>query len=264
MQLKEITPTDLSMLRPQLYSTLSIPLDGMWDQIIHQSNLWSIFQKNKLIGYYSLDGEGRLIHFFLLPEYVVESQDIFRQVIQEHAIKTGLTFTNHPQYLSLSLDICTKVQVHSYLFTDGHQEASVLPQFEGLDFTLVQLQDLDAVVAFGVTNVGAPAEWLKSYFENLINKEELFKLSSDRDIMGTCEVRGNTYQPQIADLGAITAQQHRKKGVGTFLLGQAKAISIQRKLIPICSCEASNIGSRKMIERVGFGSWHRILEIKYD
>lgn len=57
----------------------------------------------------------------------------------------------------------------------------------------------------------------------------------------------------------IVAEEHRCKGVGNYILARAKAFCYERGAVPICSCEAGNIGSKKAIIKAGFVSRHRIV-----
>jgi predicted acetyltransferase len=57
----------------------------------------------------------------------------------------------------------------------------------------------------------------------------------------------------------IVAQEHRRKGIGSYILACTKAFCHGRDVIPICSCEANNTGSKKAITRAGFVSKHRIV-----
>ena len=65
------------------------------------------------------------------------------------------------------------------------------------------------------------------------------------------------------DLGMIVAKEQRRKGLGSYILTLTKAYCYERKLLPICSCEATNIGSKKAIEKAGFVSRHRVLKCEF-
>lgn len=61
----------------------------------------------------------------------------------------------------------------------------------------------------------------------------------------------------------VVSPAHRKKGLGTFLLGNAKEKAIKWNREPICSCEKDNIGSLKSIENNGFRSIHQMLMLEF-
>jgi len=52
----------------------------------------------------------------------------------------------------------------------------------------------------------------------------------------------------------IVARDHRRKGIGSFMLARTKVFCHERDVIPICSCEATNTGSKKAITKAGFES----------
>ena len=58
----------------------------------------------------------------------------------------------------------------------------------------------------------------------------LAKLLKDKkEILGTCEVRKSATNTNVADLGMVVSPDHRNKGIGSYLLGQAKKIAIEWK-----------------------------------
>ena len=61
----------------------------------------------------------------------------------------------------------------------------------------------------------------------------------------------------------IVAEEHRRKGIGSYILARTKVFCYERDLSPICSCEATNMGSKKAIAKAGFVSRHRIILVKF-
>ena len=60
----------------------------------------------------------------------------------------------------------------------------------------------------------------------------------------------------------ITNYRHRRQGIGAFVLAQLKESCYSQQVKPICSCAFDNIASRKTIEKAGFITRHRILDIQ--
>lgn len=122
-------------------------------------------------------------------------------------------------------------------------------------------EQLDAAVAFAHSAIGAPREWLNDYFNNLIDRQELFGSWAEGRLIATGECRGyDSYQTDYADVGMVVSVLERGKGVATAVLKDLVIIAKRKQLEPICSTEKSNIGAQKAIVRSGFVAQHRILK----
>lgn len=260
---KETIPEKkLAQIQEDFYASLNFPFDGMWDEISHNADLIGIYENNFLMGYASLNPENELLNYYISPQFLNQSESIFKQLIQEKNIPSALVHTNNPTYLCASLSCCKKFKIHSLLFGDHRKVIPILPE-KGTTFITATKDDLINTVDFCVESMGGPVEWLRFYLAALIGNEELFCLLKDGKIIGTCEVRKSDSQPLYADLGVIVGTAHRRKGWATYLLAKAKSIARERDLQAICSCKADNIGSRKAIEKVEMRAFHRILKVTF-
>ena len=250
----------LNPLKTAWRKSLIIPQDGMWEAFMENANHWTIKEADQTIGYACMDGDNRLLQFFVLPIWLPNGIAVFQQFIRQEKITTGMVGTNNPVYHSIAMHFQKSVNIDSYLFTDFLSAESI--QKMGA-LRLAEKDDLEKLIDFCHISVGAPKEWLKEYVGDLITKQEIFVLENGEDILGTCEVRKNKNQPTVADVGVIVSPDHRKKGIGTYLLGKAKEIAFQWNKTPICSTEKDNKGSLKAIQKNGFRSVHQILLMKF-
>ncbi len=239
--------------------TLSGPQDGMWESLTESAVHWSIAKDGSTIGYACVDGENRLLQFFLEPRWLPLGLSVLQQFIRQQGIKKGIIGTNNPICLSLVLQIQQKVEVHSYLFHDFLEIGEV--RRPAGEVRLARGDDLEALIEFCHRSMGGPKFWLSGYLGDLINKGELFQFIENEEVIGTFEVRHSPSDTQLADLGIIVSPDHRRKGLGTFLLSNAKAMALEQGMIPICSCEKTNLGSLKAIQNNGFRVVYQMLEI---
>jgi predicted acetyltransferase len=103
-----------------------------------------------------------------------------------------------------------------------------------------------------------------NYARSLIEKGQVFVLVDDQALIGIGECRISTSQAPYADLGMITGKEYRRRGIGSYILARLKQECYQRGLRPICSCAADNLPSRKTIEKAGFITQHRLLNIQFS
>lgn len=247
-------------LKTTWLQTLTAPQDGMWESFTNHAQHWQIQQDEAIIGYAAVNEEACLLQFYLKPEWRPDGLPIFAAFIEAQNIRTALIGTNNPHCLSLALHFQKQVEVDTYLFSDFFPTE---PKEINGDLRFAKKSDLSRIVDFCYMSMGAPREWLKGYIGDLIAKGEIQLLEEGGDIMGTCEVRKSESNPQVADVGMVVAPAQRKRGVGTYLLGRAKATALAWGRRPICSCEKGNIGSLKSIQKNGFRSVHQILRMKF-
>ena len=247
-------------LKQTWLKSLTAPQDGMWESFIDQAKHWLIQLNQETIGYACVNAENTLLQFYLKPHYLNEGTGIFKTFIQQEKITQAIIGTNNPVCLSLALHLNQSVKVHTYLFEDFLISA---PVKQDTEIAIAKRRDLLKLIAFCNYSVGAPEQWLKVYLGDLIDKGEVFMLENADEVVGTCEVRRSASNPNIADLGIIVSPEHRKKGLGTFLLRKAKEIALQWGKSPICSCEKDNLGSLKAIQNNGFRSIHQMVLIGF-
>ncbi len=252
--------TEMDQLKAHWLKSLVAPQDDMWESFMNYAQHWNIKDEGQQIGYACINDENCLLQFFILPYWLQEGVSIFQQFIDEQDITKGIIGTNNPIYCSLAMQFQKSVKVDTYLFGD-------FIKIEPIDRVekprLAQNKDLDLVVEFCHLSMGAPKEWLTGYVSNLIEKSEFFILDNNQQIIGTFEVRKSESNFKVANIGMVVSPEHRRKGIGTYLLGAAKTKAIEWNRDPVCSCEKDNIGSLKAIQKNGFRSIHQMLSIEF-
>jgi predicted acetyltransferase len=172
--------------------------------------------------------------------------------------------------LALCLDRQTAVAVNTYLFQDHHSVSPGLPAHPDAHFRPATLDDAACLAQFyGDNNEYEDTEAIETgfgdrqqYALSLIEKEQVFLLTDHNEILGIGEYRPSQSQPPFADIGMITNHRFRRQGIGVYMLAQLKTHCYRQQTDPICSCAFDNIASRKTIEKAGFITQHRILDVQ--
>ena len=266
IQIREKSDTEnWENIRKSFYDSLTSPIDGMWDELIHDhGQLWGIYDDDQIIGYCSKDHEGRIINFFLIKNFSHLKTDLFKRALYMLEANQAIVSTNNPDFLVVSLDKSKKMAVHSYLFENENAVVLTKPtDIEELELESATKQDIPNLITYCSENTGGDPNWLETYLKRLVDRDEIRLLKKDGEIIGYCEIRNSLSQPSTTDVGAIVDNAFRKKGIGSWLIAQAKEISLKQNNNPICSCEQANIGSKKMIENAGFISNNMILKISF-
>ncbi len=241
--------------------TLTAPQDGMWESFLEHATKVEIRADNRTIGYACLNGENQLLQCFIAGKWLEYGKEILAQIVSQYEVTSAMVGTNNPVFLSLCMLLQKTAEPDTLLFYDAFESGS-----QAQDLPPIKLawhDELKSLVTFYNESTGAPKVWLSQYLDNLISRGELFYLSEEEEILGTCEVRNSDSDVSIADVGMVVAKDHRQKGFGSYLLGKAKELAYDQGRKPICSCEVKNVGSLKSIQKNGFRSIHQILKLSF-
>jgi GNAT superfamily N-acetyltransferase len=257
--------TTIQQLSDDYLPTLTAPMDGMWaSAIIPEASFWEIQANGQQAGYFCLDTERCLLRFHLWENYLDRARDIFHWLLSTHSIQQALASTIEPLYFSLCLDFQKHMTPHTYLFQDHHPDVSVPNLTIESTFRKATSSDLPEVVNFYQANIEGAGEWIPDFLHRRIEQEELFLLYDQQTLAATGECIPSQKQIPYADLGMVVARTYRSKGLGSFMLTQLKKYCYETGLKPICSCEVTNLASRKAIEKAGFVSLQRIMQIEFS
>jgi GNAT superfamily N-acetyltransferase len=246
---------------------LTAPMDGMWYTIVANSNYHKITYNGRNVGYFCFDSELRLLRFDLVEEFKNRAQLVFPIILERYGLKSAIASTVEPFYLSLCLDFQKQLSIHSYLFRDhrnDHRKTQTsVAGFHDLIFRIADERELDKLECFYRDNIAGEGDWMRGFLEQRICLKELFVLLHNQILMGTGECIVSQAQKPIADVGMVVSKAFRGKGLGTYILSELKLRCASRCLKPICSCTKENAASRNAIQKAGFISEHRILNILF-
>jgi len=243
--------------------SLVAPMDGMWQTIIANSDYRKITHNGQEVGYFCSDSDMRLLRLEIFNEFKNEAHFIFSMILDNWGITSAITSTVEPFYLSLCLDFQKQISINSYLFRDHKTIQASLSEFDDLVFRLADKRKLDELECFYRENVGGEGSWIRKFLEQRISLKELFVLIGNQTLLGTGECIVSRKHPPYADVGMVVSKAYRGKGIGTYLLSELKFYCESVDLEPICSCTKENIASRRAIQKAGFISGHRILDITF-
>lgn len=261
-EFSEATSDEIAHLKREYLSTLSAPLDGMWETFADMATKWLFTQDEKPAGYAAVNGNRQMLQFFLQERF--EAKDLFSRLIQEQDVTGAIVPTCDPLTLALALDHQKSIAVNAIMYHLPHKDALAPAGFPpGCTFQLVTGGGLDQAVEFAHETLGASEDWLQGYFGNLVSRKELFGLQQNGELIATGECRVSDSQKGIADVGMVVGKKHRRGGIATNILRMLAGHAQAEGLSSICSTEAGNIGAQKAISRAGFISTHRILEITF-
>lgn len=262
--LQEDSVEALALFKAQYLQQTTAPLDGMWlIGFVPLAKHYGFYLESELIGYCCVNDDGYLLQFHLNDSHQLEAAELLTRIVTNGCdvmsdIQGAFTSTAEPQMLSYCADAFTKFSVNALMYQYPLENAiadSAKP------LSLLDRDQLALAVTFAHEAIGAPTEWLTRYFENLIDRQELFGYFDNDTLAATGECRlFDDYQSEYADLGVIVSPDHRRSGIATRVIQQLTSYACAKHLKPICSTEQTNIGAQKAISNAGFFAPHRIIQ----
>lgn len=259
---------ELKVLKKAYFEKATAPLDGMWHfGFVPMAKHFGFYIDKILTGFCCINDDGYLLQFYLEPNKQTSAGSMFTLIAQQNSkvigeVKGAFVSTAEPEYLSLCLDNTSTFKVNALMY----QQAGTLStkQVEPISMSLVNEQQLNALVQFAMTSIGAPEAWLSGYYSNLIKRKELFGYWHEGELLAAGECRlFDEHQKEYAELGVIVAQSARGQGIASKVLEYLKTRAYNQGLQAICSTERANVSAQKAIINAGFTSANRIVQFEF-
>lgn len=249
----------IDKLRTNYFNTLISPIDGYWEMVvIGNSKLYEIIYDKKIVGYFSVTSRKTLVEFYISKEYYMYSEEIFKYIISSDMVADAEVSTKQPEFLSLCLDFHKEIHISSYLFTDAQKVKYELNHFENLCFRLAKNSDIEDLK-------DKCDSAFEGYYEELIKNNQLFVLYDDDILLGMGEFRIiKREHGGFGDIGMVVATEHRRKGVGTYIITKLSEQCYKNGVIPMAGCDSENIASKNTLTKAGLISEHRIINVKFN
>lgn len=270
LEIKKVDKIEsLAALKAQYFAQTVAPLDGMWHfGFVPETQHFGFYEKGTLIGFCCINDDGYLLQYYLSPKAETSSSELFTLIAQQNSSAIGVitgafVSTADSIFLSLCLDSAASVSVNSLLYC-GYENEEVR-QSPSITLSLATEDQLNIFVDFAIKAIGAPREWLASYFGHLISRHELFGYWQEDQLCASGECRKfDDYQTEYADLGMIVSPDFRGQGIATEVLRALIVQAITHGLTPMCSTEKSNIAAQRAISKAGLSTKHRIVQVLFE
>jgi GNAT superfamily N-acetyltransferase len=171
-----------------------------------------------------------IYEFYVLPQYRHRLFDLFAALVAAAGVTAIETQTNDVILASLLHALAPSVTCESILFHDHATTSLVAP---GAVVRLATSSDASAITA---AELDLEAKWV---------------LTENGVIAGTGGILFHYNRP-FGDIYMAIAEPFRRRGLGTFLVQELKAICYQQGSVPAARCRAANLASRKTLQKAGF------------
>ncbi len=254
------TLDDIRELRELYGKELAYVQDLNAEENVWECSYYQILMDSVRIGYCCIDKEKTLWEFYLNKSARLHSQEVFRLLIDQGLMAAAECKSYDHLLMSLCLDHHKKADCTAYLFRDAVKvELPKLP-YTDITFRMAAIEDYEVLskhdrIAEGVT-----------FFHDLkedINNNEVFVFYAGQEFIGSGTVKKIWPGLGHRDIGMVVPEQHRHKGIGTYIIIRLIEYCHSNDLIPVCGCWYFNYASKKSLERAGFLAEHRMIRFYF-
>lgn len=246
-------------LKADMKASLTAPMDDMWENgIIPKGLCYSIQDDARIIGYFVILNGDNLVQFYLSPCFQSLRTGLFKQVINEYAIRKITVGTYDPQFLALTLDLNKPYGINSIIYIN-QVELPNKESHEHATWSKALPQDQEAVLAYyQLSDLAFPG--IDQYNYDLIKNDGLYLFYAEDQLIGTGEIRFNKAKEDHCHIGMTVATHYRNRGYGYYILKTMKILGEDMNLIVLCGTSMDNLASQKTIAKCGFHAYHKILD----
>ena len=260
----EIIKTSFDILKPlreKYFKSLPEFQELYIELMISDADCFLVKEENNTVSGYAIRTKERvLIEFYLIDNYIPHCLAYFDQII------TNLSITNIycKSFDSLLLSCC---MLKSYSYT----LLGVLYR-DFFDKGILKNPDIIMTQAnhASVEMILAQDDSIRELFETenqlriFIDVEGVFLFSMSTNLVGCGTILKTNQYWNFCDLGVWVHPKFRKTGIGTQILINLRAYSLENGMKPTCGCAIDNIASQKTLEKSGFISKHKLIDFKVN
>ncbi|GAA0742783.1 GNAT family N-acetyltransferase [Clostridium oceanicum] len=272
-RVKIVDIKELEKMMKSYYESLIAPMDDYWEgSVLAKCKYYLLLGENSgennieddvVIGFFAIGEDSGLYQFYLEEEYLYNSEDIFKFVVDEMKISKACVATYDTRFLVLCMDYIKDMKVSCYLYTECKKVDPEKP-IENINIRLATLDDLEEIINFSFYSLDGVNEiWLKDYLTKWINKKGIYLFIDGTNIIGTGELRINYRYKNTAYLGIIVSKNHRGIGMGKYITSYLRKTADEKNLTAVLAADVNNTSSNKMIKNSGFYCYHRIMEVTF-
>lgn len=247
---RETTLRDIDAMRIEHLSSLPEFQDEFLELQIARADVIELSYAGNSIGYVIRNG-GVMLEFFVLSSLQSDISNYFTGIVKTCGIKTILV-QSFDRVLMMCCSQWYSHQVVGLLYRDFTRLP--IPKSGEISFRPADRNDLP-FLQVQEDDVFEPKEMLPLSLE----KGEIILCLKGDSIVGCGFITQIHRLWQYYDVGVWVSPVYRLNGYGTRIISRLIEICVNNSWIPVCGCGIQNMGSRRILEKNGFTSNHRLL-----
>lgn len=259
IQFKQIDETNrIWDYRTQYLESLPECQEQYLEFLLRDATYYEILSRDEPAGYCAVDSQRQLLEYWLLPQYVQYSPDIFKVVLVRFSPVRAFCKSFDAQLMSASFDIGASVSVVGYNFRSNWKEGRFTERSE-ISVRVAGPADTETVFALREELFEKDEE-----ITEFLEKEQIYLFTIDAETAGIGIISQIIPTQLYYDIGMGVAPSFRGRGVGTYIISYLKNLCDTNGWTAVCGCDAENVASRKTLQKAGYVPLYRMLEFTYQ
>ncbi len=225
------------------------------ENLVKHGRSFLISHEGNVMGY-AVENEGSVIEFYLDPQKGALRAEAFKEFLKHSGSTWARCKTFDIQMMEAAESLPARKQTGGILFRKF--VASKVPHDPLIVATPGTLGDMDEILAMHDGFFDSREE-IQSY----LNEAGLMVFRNAGEVVGCGILKRIIASRNDFDIGMVVSPEHRRKGLGSYIVERIKDHCLQLGYNPVCGCHADNIASRHALEKAGFIASHSILEFRY-
>lgn len=244
-------------LRERYFESLGEPQVHYLEQRVERSRTLVLGAGDAPIGYLAAE-EGAVVEFFVLDAALPTLSELFYAAADRAGAASAVIKTYDPLALAAATARPTRVKTIGVNCTTWSDERFEPP--EGFSARPGGADDLAVLLAVGPGLFERPEEMRRELQAGRVTIYE-----QDGAAVGCGLLLPIGDRRDALDLGVGVLPAWRGQGVGEQIVRHLKVVCLrERGMRPVCGCAVENVASRRTLERAGFLTCHRLLELTWD
>lgn len=258
MKIQKTTFDKIKKYRTDYFNSIPEFQELFIELMIYNSDFYFLEVDNAEVGYAIKNHDGILIEFYVKTKFIPASDDYFGQALKELSISEIYCKSFDSLLLSNCLLSSLSYSLLGVLYRD-YSGALIKKDPE------IRMHKADlSTVSF----LSGQDDSIKELFEteqqltDFIKNENVFEFFKNDDFIGCGMVLRTNTDWDFCDLGVWVNPSKRGNSIGSQIILNLREFAIRNNLKPSCGCAIENIASRKIIEKAGFVSKHKLISFK--
>lgn len=248
---------DFQKMRDVFLDNICEPVELYSEMLCMDAPPYYFINDGRKIGYV-LYGEDKVIHEFYVEDVSVPlAPELFKQFLDDYDVEKAIIQSWDHLFISMSLLHFEKKKILGFNFRDRVKTPGPIAEYEFKE-RRATLDDHDLILEHREEIFDDSEIELIPYW---IEKAEIIIFENEKDeFIGYGLVNKTLEGRNWYDVGMYVHPDHRKKGIGTWIIDHLVKYCLDKGWRPAAGCAIYNTGSKKTLEKAGLISKHVMVE----
>ncbi len=253
IQIRKSSKAEIETYRMTYLSSLPVFQDIFLEFMIDESEHYQLLTYGEMMGYAIVSPDRILVECYITYKYLQTQYNSFVHIIQQLGIKSIYCKTFDHLLLNCCVAQNMSYKTIGFLYRDyidSEKEDTI-----SLNSRYAEKSDIPFLISQD-DEVFEPRDMIETH----VNNKSIVIFENGADITG-CGFLTQVHPAFVYyDIGVWVHPAYRRKGYATAILQQLKRTCLDNNWKPIIGCDAQNVASQNMLNKLGFVSKYKLLE----